>query len=239
MDTKIKSKLLGIGELLSEGWVIYRTNVTNILPIILCIYIPIDLVLAFVSQYPQLYNLAIRILEFFIGVIATLSIAIITEKTIEGETIDWKKGLKLALSKWTKAIGTGLLSGVRIFGLTLLLIIPGIIYSLYYSFWGYVVALRNTSGSEALGYSKDLVEGQWWRIFGITFVFGLIAIALALGISYLASLISDNRFFSIVPNILIDVVSSFFTVTYALLFLNNDYVYHYQPEVKIPPMDRL
>lgn len=234
METKIKTKLFGIGDLLGEGWTIYRANVKTILLVVLCIYIPIDLILSFVPQniQLQLYYLAVRILEFFIGIIATLAIAVITEKTIEDERVDWKEALNFALSKWTKAIGTGFLSGIQIFGFTLLFIIPGIIYSLYYFFWDYVVALRDRSGSEALEYSKDLVEGQWWRIFWISTVFSLVAIALSLGISYSASLISSNQLFSIIPNILIDILGSFFTVTYVLLFLNNDYVYRHQPEVK-------
>jgi len=239
MESNIKTKSFGIGDLLVEGWAVYKVNIQTILTVVLCVYIPIDLILSFVPQGTQLYNLVVRILEFFVGIIATLAIAIITEKTIEGERVSWQEALKFGLSKWTKAIGTGFLSGVRILGFTLLFIIPGVIYSLYYFFWDYVVALRDRSGREALEYSKNLVEGQWWRIFGITLFFSLVAVALSLGISYLANMISNNQFFSIIPSILIDIISSFLIVMYVLLFLNNDFVYRHQPEVTILPMDKL
>jgi hypothetical protein len=224
METKIKAKKLGIIDLLGGGWSIYRANIKTIFTIVLCVYFPIDLIIAFVPRNTQLYNLILGALQFFIGILATIAIAIITEKAIEGKSVDWIEALQFARSKWTKAIGTGLLLWIRILGFMLLLIIPGLIYSLYYVFWDSVVALRDRSGKEALEYSKKLVVGQWWRIFEITLIIVLLAIILSQGVSYLMSLISDNPFFGIIPNLLTDIVGSFITVTFVLLFLNNDFV---------------
>ena len=164
-----------------------------------------------------------KILEFFIGTIATIGIASIVEKSLQGTTLSWGDSLRYGLSKWATAIGTGFLAGLILLGLTLLLIIPGIIWSLYYTFWIYVVALRNIGGKTALDYSKSLVEGQWWSVFGVFFVLGIIGFIVGLAIGFPLNLISDNQFFGIIPNTISDIVGAFFTVVTVVFFLNNDY----------------
>ena len=233
MDTRIKSQKFGIGNLFSEGWKIYQANFTSILLVVLCVYIPVNIIISFipidslVQEYGtrglQLYNNILKLLEFFIGTIATIGIATIVENSLQGTNLSWGDSLKHGLSKWVTAIGTGFLAGVILLGLTLLFIIPGIIWSLYYSFWVYVVALRNLSGKTALDYSKFLVQGQWWSVFGIFFVFGIVGLIIGLTIGFLFGLISDNQFFSIIPNTILDIVGAFFTVVTVVYFLNNDY----------------
>ena len=170
------------------------------------------------------YNQIFRGLEFFIGVIATIGIAQIVNKSFEGETISWVEALKHGFSRWTNAIGTGFLAGLIIAGWSLLLIIPGIVYSFYYSFWIYIVALRYEDGKNALDYSKKLVEGQWWRIFGIQLFFEAIVVILGLSITLPFYLISDNQFFGLIPDTIIDIVGAFAKVATAILFLNNDFL---------------
>ena len=48
MENKIKSQKLGIGDLLGEGWQIYRANFKNILLVILCVYIPVNIIISFI-----------------------------------------------------------------------------------------------------------------------------------------------------------------------------------------------
>jgi hypothetical protein len=48
---------------------------------------------------------------------------------------------------------------------SLLLIIPGIIFGIYYSFAGWVVIFEERKGKDALNRSKELVKGNWWGVF--------------------------------------------------------------------------
>jgi hypothetical protein len=233
MESQIKSQEFGIGNLLSEGWRIYRANFTNILMVVLCVYIPVNIIISFIpvnyiiSNYGtrgiQLINDILKILESFVGAIATIGIASIVENTLQGTTLSWSDYLLYGLSKWSTAIGTGFLAGLILLGLTLLLIIPGVIWSIYYSFWIYVIALRNIDGKTALDYSKSLVEGHWWQVFGILFVLGIIGSIVGLAVSIPLNMISENQFFGIIPNTIVDIVSAYFTVVTVIFFLNNDY----------------
>ncbi|MFZ4631578.1 MAG: hypothetical protein ACOYL8_00030 [Patescibacteria group bacterium] len=57
---------------------------------------------------------------------------------------------------------------------TFLLIIPGIIYSILYSFAVYVFFFEGKTGMAALKRSKELVKGYWWAVAGRFFLLALI-----------------------------------------------------------------
>jgi hypothetical protein len=59
-------------------------------------------------------------------------------------------------------------------GLILLPVFPVIIRMVYYVFAITVVSLRDLSGKAALDYSKRLVKGQWWRVFGFLMVLAIV-----------------------------------------------------------------
>lgn len=121
-------------------------------------------------------------------------------------------------------VQTGLVGGIIVALLSLLLIIPGIIWLVYYSFIFYVAALRNLAGKRALDYSKSLVEGQWWRVAGITLLIGFFNFVAIMVVSIPFAIISVNPFFTILPNTLANIVTAYFTVTLVVFFLNEDYL---------------
>jgi len=67
------------------------------------------------------------------------------------------------------AIGVSILTSLIIFGGFLLLIIPAIIFALWYAFGLYAVILDNKKVGEALNYSKSLVKGRWWSVWWLAF----------------------------------------------------------------------
>ena len=248
VEADLLSHKFGVRDLLSIGWQIYRSNFKNILILILCAYIPINIILSFFSsgsftsdglREMRAYNQIFRALELFIGVIATIGIAQIVNKSFEGEKISWVESLKHGFSRWLSAIGTSFLAGLIIAAWGLLLIIPGIVYSFYYSFWVYIVALRYKDGKNALDYSKKLIEGQWWRIFGILLFFDVFVLVLGLNISLPFYLISENQIFGLIPDTIIDIVSAFAKVTTAILFLNNDFLRNPQIQTNNDPLPEM
>lgn len=51
------------------------------------------------------FNFAL-LFEIFIGIIATMAVAAIVEKAVDGESLAWFPALRYALSKWPAALGT-------------------------------------------------------------------------------------------------------------------------------------
>ena len=236
MEANIKTKKFGVGDLLVEAWRILIQEYKNILMIVLCVNLPVNILLAVNSNEllvkengMQFLGILIQILLSLITMLATLSIVVITDRAVEGQSLPWTDAILQALSKWAKAIGTGILAGLIVLLGMVIFIIPGVIFSVYYMFTTYVVVLRNESGIDALSYSKSLVQGQWWRMFGIALAIGIIiavvTMAVIIPLNLIVSLISYNPYWSIIPTTLVSIVSAFSIITMVLLFLNTDYTY--------------
>ncbi len=255
METDIKLRKFGIIDLLRTGLKVYAGNFKNIALVILCVFLPTNILVYSITftfplllseklnhEYPPVYlflDWSLDLIVFLANLLATLGVAAIIGASIDGQCLEWKNGLRIAFAHWGQAILTGLLRGLIVFGMTLLLILPGVMVSVDYSFWIFVVALRGRSGKEALDYSRDLVKGQWFRVLGFQIAQAL-PIGLVLFIIFIAirsiplGLISSILFFT-----MLELVASFYTVTNLLFFLNIDYAYHPQPEMKIPSMNSL
>jgi len=80
---------------------------------------------------------------------------------------------------FVSALLAGLVIGLGL----LLLIIPGIIFSIWYVFITQVVMIEGLGGGRALARSKSLTEGHRGRIFGIIFILGLLVGLLNLGLT--------------------------------------------------------
>jgi hypothetical protein len=89
-----------------------------------------------------------------------------------------KVGVRMALAEGWKIFGRVLwvmiLAGLIIFGGYLLLIIPGIILAIYFSFVVFVAVVEKKGGVDALWRSKEIVSGHFWRVLGITLLVGLL-----------------------------------------------------------------
>jgi len=235
MDTIVNERKLGFLEIVSEGSRILTFKIKNISLIALLSILPGTLFTLFslkefqgIENNPSLIFLAfcLLLLQGIFTLIGSMSIALIVEKVVAKEDISATAAIKHALSKLGKGITTSLLVLIIVFGLTLLLVIPGIIYSNYYIFVVYVVALRDKSGKEALDYSKMLVEEQWWRVFGILLGAALIFTVIETGISLSLGLISDSPYITLIANTITLFINITFTVMPVVLFLNNDFSYH-------------
>lgn len=224
----------GLGKVIATGWYQYRKHFKSILPIFLIVYVPINIALSFVPvDYLienhgldgfRLYMKLIELTEFFIGVLATMSLARLIKSSLIGSPVTWQAALHHAGSRWAASIGTGLLAGVIVLGLLLLLIVPGVIWGLYYVFFVYVVALRGLSGKAALDYSKGIVKGQWWRVLGYLAVIQVLALAASLAVTSPFFFMPEGRIIEILSNTLSDIVSALFLAMTAVFFLNNDFL---------------
>ncbi|SFL77201.1 hypothetical protein [Pelosinus propionicus] len=224
----IQEREFNFSDVVSKGWLIYSQQFKAIVMITLIVYIPINIILYMVAGYMNSFRdfmNVIKILEGLFGVIAMMGIAVIADHAIQNNDnlpISWGAALNKAFSRWSSCLTTSILGGIIILGLTFLLIIPGVIWSIYYIFIIQIVALRELGGKTALNYSKSLVKGRWWKTFGIVFALALINGGIGFGIGYLSTSLPGS--ISIITDTLIDIIAAFYTVATTILFLNLDYV---------------
>jgi hypothetical protein len=234
MNRGIADTRFTLGEIVASGWDLYCLHLKRILPIFLAVYVPINIGLSFIpfadwtERYGELGSRMhmgiIQLTEFFIGTLATMALAKLVEESLYGHTITWLAALRHAVSRWGAAILTNLLAMLIVFGLTLLLIVPGVVWAIYYCFFLFVVALRGLSGKQALDYSKAMVKGQWWRVFGYLLAIQLLAILSVLVVTAPFEVMPKHWLLDILSNTLSAIVSALFLTMMIVFFLNNDYL---------------
>jgi len=179
---------------------IYFKNFKKFLPYILLLG-----AVMFLSSLPQVYNALEAHHGFFIrsGLVLFLTLLIfittlsvlsmwvnsalslsIKDAVENNPAQNWKTILKSVKPILWPAIYTSLLVGIIIFGGTLLFIVPGIIFSVWYVFSIFAVVFDGKKGLKALKTSKELIVGRWfhifWRVMAPGFLFGIIATILIL-----------------------------------------------------------
>ncbi len=117
--------------------------------------------------------------------------------------------------------------------LFVLLIVPGVIFSVFWVFASYVFIGENKGILESLKTSKKIVRNRWWRTFGFLLLFGLIAIGISLVFSIVAGIINLTIGLPIPPAILIitgfierisNLLVSLILTPLGILFLKNFYL---------------
>lgn len=189
-------RLMSIGELFSQSWKVYKSRFWTILGIIVIQILARLIVViggvfggffgiaglsaALKSPFPDPTTIAVSLSIISIIVLIILSLiyiwgnASLIYAVVNKELTTWaalKRGFKILLP----FLWISFLVGVCVMGGIFLLIIPGIIFGVWFAFSNYVLIAENIRGSKALKRSKFLVRGYGWQIFRRLFVFaGLI-----------------------------------------------------------------
>lgn len=218
-------------EMLDTALTLFKKHFQDILIITLIVYIPINIILEFVpvpeitstEEFITSLRLNLRVmqlLEGLIGIIAAMAVIYVTAQSIKGKIIGWKEALQFSLSRWVPQFTTGIMQNVFLIGLFLLLIVPGIIFGVFWAFTFQIVTLRDKKWRAALAESKSIVQGRWWSIFGFFVLFFIIELIAGLVVSALIMFFPDQSVLNVATNLLFDIVSHYFVVLGTVFFLN-------------------
>lgn len=164
-----------------------------------------------------LYALLAMIAQTFF----TLALAEYVSKKVEGKSVTWQEAFTVAKNLLLDGVLTNLLMTVLLIGLFILLIVPGVIFSIYWSFALIAVALKGKKNMDALAYSKDIVTGRWWMTLGYFILLGLI-VAIVSGVATFVVGFVLGVIFSIIPipyiTSLVLMLVSYFAQMFALIY---------------------
>ncbi|WP_148134633.1 hypothetical protein [Candidatus Formimonas warabiya] len=130
---------------------------------------------------------------FYVFMTAALISA--TNCFLNQEEVTVGKAFRLGAGRFWALVGTGLLYILGIFFGLLLFIIPGIFLMVRWFLNPQAVMMENVAGTKALGRSKELVKGYWWRSFWFVIVVGIItgvASGIVVVLSSLAASVAGN-----------------------------------------------
>lgn len=191
----LNKKMIKISDLITKAWDFYRKNFKLLLPIIIILFLVSTLesvIRSFVYQpddYVGIYVIGMIIsIPFYLAMLwLTVVMIEFLARMLKGEKAALESIYKIALKKLPMAILISLLVGLAVVGGTLLLIIPGIIFAIWFNFSIYTYVLEGKTGTEAMKESKILVKGRWWPVFWrlalLNIFWGLVTSAIIFGIS--------------------------------------------------------
>ena len=109
---------------------------------------------------------------------AYLAVLSIQDGISNNRSVAIDEAVLTGLTRLPAMLGASILYGVAIFIGMILLIVPGIIISVYWILYTIAVIADQKGPVQSLGYSYQLIKGYWWRTAAILGVLGIIAMVL-------------------------------------------------------------
>ncbi len=100
-----------------------------------------------------------------------------------------------------KILLTSILQGILLVPLFIAVIIPGIIFLIYWNFYIFIILDQKVSGFKALSESKKMIKGNWWKIFAIVVISSLLIALVIIPLLFLPQSILSTALISIVSTV--------------------------------------
>ncbi len=191
---ELKIRKIGLIELILMGFDVYMKNIKSILMLFFRIVLPFIIILIFFISLINIFvnfeeiglTLGLVIISFqiivpliFLIIIYTIyniAISVITDNYVHGINISYQNVVKKIFSSLNSILWLGLKYRVNVLLGNLILVIPGIIYSINNLYYGSAIILRDQRGEAAFAYSRSIVKGNCGRVFVYKYLFTYISL---------------------------------------------------------------
>ncbi|MFH1905037.1 MAG: hypothetical protein ABIK53_05920 [bacterium] len=163
-------ELMEIGELLKISWSVIKNNIVILLGIV-ALYL---VVATGMGCLPVIFRALTFPVTIIISLITAIGLIFAINNILEGSPADIKESYKTGFKKFFPYLWVSALVFMAVAGGLLLLIIPGIIFAVWFSLAGYVRIIEGIGSIGALKRSKQLVKGNWWYVLGAPLVCGIV-----------------------------------------------------------------
>lgn len=162
---------LSISQLLGAGFESFKKNLNSVV----LLFVGVEAIIFLITYLLKAPFLNI----LMIPVIILMQIAILRTHKSPIEKFDYEKVLDLKdptlKQKFLDLLWTYIIYIPLIVLLFLLLVIPGIIFMVYWYFFVYIVLDQRIKGLDALKKSKEMLTGHWWKTFAIFLISAIIS----------------------------------------------------------------
>ena len=190
---------MGIGDILDATFRLYRRRFLTFLLIALVVYIPYALLMALAAApqtgAPGVQSVAshlvtlLGLILFFCVLMPLCSAALVHNISASylGEDISAGQSYSRAAGRLMPLLGTQILAGLVIMLGYVLLIVPGVIFSLWYLVIAPVVVLEGIAGGSALGRSRELMRDNLGKGFVLALVLAVMAWIISYGLAAISA----------------------------------------------------
>jgi hypothetical protein len=173
-----------LGELIEDSWRLFSSNLGLFVTIAVVVVVPADLLVLGVGlgelwkDYepdpnlgPSAVRAALRLLVVQPLVTAACIAAVMSLGRGERPPAGWS--VARGFERWGAVLVAVLLAGLATLTGLVAFVIPGIWLAVVLYFASQAVVAEGRSPLDALRRSRELVAGEWWRVFGIGIVFSV------------------------------------------------------------------
>lgn len=233
-----KEKIIKSKDLIKESWLAYKNNVLKFIEVF--IYgiigsVPVLAVMGVSAAYIRfladdvslVINLVFGLLAFvafvislYIAIVYGIRAKVASILLIKNDFSAPKKNFEEAKKYVVKFLGVSVLMAVLVIAWGFALIIPAIIFAVYYSFAQYVVVIEDKRPFSAIERSYDLVRGYFWPVFGrlvLISVLGFLAYSI---ISWPLSWLEEKSLGEVAYNLFVNVIWVIVSPYFVVYFYN-------------------
>lgn len=145
------------------------------------------------SVTPMLLVLGMQFVLVVVGIL--MSIALI--RAVMQPMIGVQEAYRQALPYFWWYLLLSIVVGLVVMVGFILLIIPGIIFMVWFAFTYYALVVDNVKGFAAMKRSKELVSGRWWSVFGYVAFLILVSLLVGMVVGALSGLTSTVGAFAV------------------------------------------
>jgi len=236
MLAELSERRIGYGELISTGLHVVRRHFVPLLGISLTVN---ALNLVFTQRMnasmqpdgiPTLawggWYLAAMLVAVLGYALMVSTAAAATEARIRGENASFGGALASVMPRVPMVVLTSIVLMVLLVVLAFLLVIPFIWGAVVWAFALPVVVLRRNSAFAALGYSRRIVQSNWWWTFGFFAIHGIASLVISTPLMAWQVMSPGELAPLVVSSIFYALYTPIWSVNIVVLFLNLDYLEH-------------
>ncbi|MDX6548856.1 MAG: hypothetical protein QOG33_2406 [Gaiellales bacterium] len=154
------AKPMDLGAILDGSFSLYRRHFAVLVGAVGILTVPLALLAIPFGPYALFLTGLAGLVTPAIAAIVVGDVATGREPTIGGV---WSRLGPLIVP----LILTGILTWIVVILGTILLIIPGVLFYVWFALSAQAIAIEDRRYTGAMGRSRELVSGSWWRVFGI------------------------------------------------------------------------
>lgn len=243
MMTNITTRRLTVAELFKYSAMIYQKNFKWIIAISLGVFLPYQIVLMFVPTFDvatlnQAFIMqdADSVQSIILTVYVSLAINLIftplaiagvttlAKDVVESKPVSFSGILDASLVKWGKLVLTAFLYLLFVLAGSVI-ILPGVYFSVSYTFYPNIVAISDKWGLSALRESASLVKGRWFATFGFILLIAMLSSLTGTVCTAAFALVAGIGIIVIVlVGVVMETLCLYFQVVITLWYLNKHYL---------------
>jgi len=235
-----KIQYLGLGGVLDQAIAILKDHFGLLFAIMLLLLVPYELIVGLMemsvrpevpanatvaeimaaqeasAEYMPLFTAASLLSVLLIYPLTNAAVVQAVARTYLGQPVTAVEALKHGLHRLVPLLWTNLLMMLAIFGGLLLLIIPGVLFALWFGLALHVVVIEGISGPAALGRSKTLVRNH----LGTFLLLGLIMFVISWCMGWIAGMIAQPHLSLVVLTLIQAAVTALGTAVMVVFYFS-------------------